>query len=941
MKKGNKLNIIVILFISAILLLPFGTNARQMKAYFIGHSSLPGYHRIDVSNNYESIDAVDPEFQGEMCGNTYSIYCVDPGKVMHGEWNAGSLTCSDTKLDDRRRTAIMEVYNAYSSSHWKLQEALRRLVREWNGQQSGTDSNLLPEDTTIQGIQNAVHAIWINAGYETKKWEIDTKADSSTKSKIEMSQVSHQGQKYVISVKTNLNFNDIKFTCGSDCQSVTPNAESKTVTVVLKEGKCTFKLNAKYGEGSTNSKDCSGERHSASRPVLCTGGGSGLQNMIVITDLVLDGNTPTTASFTPTDISDECEGEPEPEPENKCTQHTEVHVDTFCDADGDKYVSITAPTDVKNCIIEKEDEAGNTYKMNDGQLTDNKYCAVYCKEDYMIDLPGAKYTTSGRYFEVENVPVHAERTCYTTNRDGTAGIDIKQFVTDILAKQTELINKKNDYEIAKKELELSKSATATPTSCYSQEYENAPLVEHKGTIYSISASSTNTGSRITSTDNKTGEVYIATGQTLQTSSRKWGTDFTRQPNKDGGYDCVEAPSDWDFEGEVARTKGEFERVKGELEEMISQIEDCYSWINDMCMSDDQIEFWYREQYNTSINYKIVSGPDYSPKDVATYKKGETIDDEYTANESASLKDYKYLDCPDDGNCTKTKEAHQISTLLEEYYYRKIKVTGDAEYANIQEFATNYPHGTIDTVAGVGSLRQNYSYLGAIFPVALNTSKGVYQWKLNISNLGQYNDDPACKTGRLDEVVQWWEEQNGQSVSPDIEYVCVYVVDCDDCDYDCVGDHCYIPDEPEPKCPDCDIYCVNCIFDGENTYFYRTVSVNEFNPNNRTLGYNWTNEKGTQARDEIETNAETIYENAEYTYVLDANSMKKIRDYNKETGTYVAQDLNYHSAGGFNNAYGTSSFLDEGAKKGFFKEVKRNKNWEQWSSVGENIGPAWK
>ena len=150
-------------------------------------------------------------------------------------------------------------------------------------------------------------------------------------------------------------------------------------------------------------------------------------------------------------------------------------------------------------------------------------------------------------------------------------------------------------------------------------------------------------------------------------------------------------------------------------------------------------------------------------------------------------------------------------------------------------------------------------------------------------------------------------------------------------------------EPEPTCDECDVYCVNCIFDGKDTYSYRTISLTDTNPNNRDVGVNWSNEKGRATTEEIEGNSENIYKEPEYSYTITATQMKNIRDYNKIKGTYIAEDLDYGTLGGYSNIYGTSSFLDDGETKGFFTENKRNGTWTLWTGTinSQGSGPAWK
>jgi len=67
---------------------------------------------------------------------------------------------------------------------------------------------------------------------------------------------------------------------------------------------------------------------------------------------------------------------------------------------------------VQACIIEKSDTAGNPYKA-DYVESSNKYCQIYCKEDYKIKLPGEKYANTGRYFTL-HASITGTKTCYTS-----------------------------------------------------------------------------------------------------------------------------------------------------------------------------------------------------------------------------------------------------------------------------------------------------------------------------------------------------------------------------------------------------------------------------------------------------------------------------------------------------------------------------------------------
>lgn len=747
------------------------------------------------------------------------------------------------------------------------------------------------------------------------------------------------GSTVIYSVTSPVALSNVTFTCGSGCtvNSSSWSGTSGTVAVTATNGACSFTINATYpGVGTVQT--------GASRVLECSA--QGVQKIyITVNDTVNPGgstsaeNGQVTQSFTGT-IDKSTGGSYYEEycsNENDnacvCSQTTTVNMPGLCDI-GDNSASIDAPTDVKCCILNNKDEAGNTYQMSDGQISsDNPYCAVYCKEDYKMTLPGAQYTDSGRYFTLNNTIVEAKRTCYATNPNHDAKnpqILIDEFVTDVKEQQKAVMDAFNAYQTAKAKYESVKDLPEEQATTTCPEFDTFNNII--GTIeftYMKAQSGASQPKEVANSSVKNADEGSYLVKTSQSSDRdSIGENFSC---KNGTSLAGTFRTKAEYQSDMNAKRAVLNEAREQLKKTIEHMEECYSWINDLCM-DPTVIFDYEEQYNSDINYVRVDGNGTSfPSSNATYSDQKTINNEYSANDGGSLETINYAFC-DEKTCNNEFSegiANDISTLVNHLYYRKIEANGYAEYANVQEFQTNYPHGTIDTTSG--GTRPNYSYLGTVFPVALKTPTGVYKWTLNFSNLGQYNDYAGCKNGRLDDVVR----AIGASTSASLEYVCVYVVDCDDCDYECVGEGCLITDEP--KCPECDVYCINCIFDGdEDTYFYRTTSVNDFNPNNRKLGANWTNEKGQTTRNEIESIGENVYIDAEYTYVLDAGNMKAIRDYNKETDTYVAQDLTYHDQNGIANAYGTSSFLDVGQSKGFFTEKKRNTSWTLWSD-----GTAWK
>ncbi len=81
--------------------------------------------------------------------------------------------------------------------------------------------------------------------------------------------------------------------------------------------------------------------------------------------------------------------------------------------------TVTNKLNVKECIINNEDPVGNSY-----EVSDNRYCKVYCKEDYKLSLPGNQNVDSGRYFQL-TAKVTGSKTCYTSK------INTDKFLSDL------------------------------------------------------------------------------------------------------------------------------------------------------------------------------------------------------------------------------------------------------------------------------------------------------------------------------------------------------------------------------------------------------------------------------------------------------------------------------------------------------------------------------
>lgn len=129
-----------------------------------------------------------------------------------------------------------------------------------------------------------------------------------------------------------------------------------------------------------------------------------------------------------------CEDGLEPDKE---TGNVEYEFREAYNAESKKY-------NIKKCLLSKnsKDKAGNEYKLKDDEyaqmVSDNDYCEVKCKEDYIFGVPYKKSTESGRYFQI-SVSLKGQQDCYTTK------LDYKKYTEDIVKKQAEILDTYNEW----------------------------------------------------------------------------------------------------------------------------------------------------------------------------------------------------------------------------------------------------------------------------------------------------------------------------------------------------------------------------------------------------------------------------------------------------------------------------------------------------------------
>jgi len=628
---------------------------------------------------------------------------------------------------------------------------------------------------------------------------------------------------------------------------------------------------------------------------------------------------------------------------------------------------------VKYCLFNanNKDKAGNSYEMTDqSTVVNNPYCKVSCVEEYKFELPNAKYTMSGSYFELET-SVQGTRKCYVNAQDNFNGINYNKFKADLEAKRKEIIDAYNDYYywVVASETELhSEQKTAAQGTCTS--------------------SCTVNGKPDTCTSPGKGpEKYTYVWMKWSATQRSYDGGY--KANRDGDYSdgsgscgcesCHTEDGEDPRDGYRANRDSALATLNtkiAEYNQILQNYNNCSGvitttssnsisfpgitssgWENNFEF-DPKIEFEYDEPYQNmngfnNIFEKVETTADTSSENYCTDEVGST----YKCNGSSSIttQNETYFLCTSSG-------CSNVSMKIGSAKYIIKSKTEGATYKPKNNFSIYTPAGTIALDKGNYVLYTNLcDGSGACLPIALNTTTGVFNFKFKYSQIGQFNDTNV--NGRL--VGESKSIYSSVANQQQAGYVCHYINNCPGCDYVCVGDNCEITGDPDYPCigEECTYVCENCIFDGtDHTFYYRTVSINKLFPNSRTYGPNWTNDKGKYTKQIIEESGEETYKEPEYSYTISPQQMNRIREYNKDVGGYlntkmpngddslVCHDMSSNGKN-YSNIYCISSFLDT-AGNTYFTENKRNDVWTLWPDSGFytkgtnyavtiGVGPSWK
>ena len=592
-------------------------------------------------------------------------------------------------------------------------------------------------------------------------------------------------------------------------------------------------------------------------------------------------------------LKDEITGKIDTCKNNACK--TELQTPICSENEDDAIAVIKGPEKIKTCILDNEDDAGNTYQFTSAAGgVSNDYCNVFCKEDYaQIKMnPIIKDVKCGGYFKLTS-HIEGTKTCYTGGNTADKSINKAQFIKDIIKAQEDMITNLNTYNNYKAALaNVGTTSNDCKSCCGGGTYTNAItpkdyLTDSEGkTVFDangnpIKTDKTYTEYYITSKNNNTGEIKISSRTTNHVTESNNGTSGTCTTCEENDKTCVPTCDTSCSSGSVSDLKKSLsETMKDALEaynkaydafqKALSDYNACTTgWINSF-LFEQKLRYYYDENHgkdneNYTPYYDLISKDEYKDlqylekdgneevKTTITICTGNT-DEQYgclqkdkyefsfSSEESLSVsndvfKGMNYTICDTVNGC------NNVSKLTSQATFVKKEVEKKQDYVTPTAFYQIAANGKI-TVNGdyTGNKVQLEALLNGL-PVSTNTVGGGV-FRLMIEDLGEFYDEKEG-TGRLIDFNGDREENsiayNNGANTFDGNYTCRYESpckpkDCPNCTFECIGDSC---EWKQCTGESCEVACNGCIINlDELNIIHKTISTTNFHAANRTFGYNW-------------------------------------------------------------------------------------------------------
>lgn len=671
-------------------------------------------------------------------------------------------------------------------------------------------------------------------------------------------------------------------------------------------------------------------------------------------------------------LKDEITGKIDTCKNNACK--TELQTPICSENEDDAIAVIKGPDKIKTCVLDNEDDAGNTYQFTPAAGgVSNDYCNVFCKEDYaQIKMnPIIKDVKCGGYFKLTS-HIEGTKTCYTSGNKTDKSIDKEKFEKDIkeaVAKMVDAYNIYSFYAAAANTSYTHEKSNDSHGACSGGEEGcptcKPPKEDTRWSCGSVSKSVDLVSKTWTFGYYDTNGKYYANQTKYTTRS---GETLVADYSSGTAADCKCCSCSGSDGKEVDHKSLRDSALKTlnsaikEYQRILTDYNNCTTgWTTDFLFKQ-KLRYYYDENHgkngsNYTPYYDLIATDEYKEKQYLTPDSNPEVkttisvctgntDNYYNCvsgnsyvslsedelKHSGAFKSVAYTVCDTTGCKVVNESVSQARFVKKEVEKKQDYITPTAFY----QIAAN---GKI-TVNGdyTGNKVQLEALLNGL-PVSTNTVGGGV-FRLMIEDLGEFYDEKEG-TGRLIDFNGDREENsvayNNGANTFDGNYTCRYESpckpkDCPNCTFECIGDSC---EWKQCTGDSCEVACNGCIINlDELNIIHKTISTTNFHAANRTFGYNWIttsnleslkllNKKAEKTITEIEDVNEMVYDKTgddselAFSIKMTPDVINTIKEYNKKhtkDGGYINDSLTCYDAtiDGkiYKNIYCYSDLIDE-------------------------------
>lgn len=671
-------------------------------------------------------------------------------------------------------------------------------------------------------------------------------------------------------------------------------------------------------------------------------------------------------------LKDEITGKIDTCKNNACK--TELQTPICSENEDDAIAVIKGPEKIKSCILDNEDDAGNSYQFTSAAGgVSNDYCNVFCKEDYaQIKMnPIIKDVKCGGYFKLTS-HIEGTKTCYTSGNKTDKSIDKEKFEKDIkeaVAKMVDAYNIYSFYAAAASTSYTYERSSDSHGACSGGEEGcptcKPPKEDTRWSCGSVSKSVVLVSKTWTFGYYDTNGKYYANQTKYTTRS---GETLVADYSSGTAADCKCCSCSGSDGKEVDHKSLRDSALKTlnsaikEYQRILTDYNNCTTgWTTDFLFKQ-KLRYYYDENHgkngsNYTPYYDLIATDEYKEKQYLTPDGNPEVktkisvctgntDNYYNCvsgnsyvslsedelKHSGAFKSVAYTVCDTTGCKVVNESVSQARFVKKEVEKKQDYITPTAFY----QIAAN---GKI-TVNGdyTGNKVQLEALLNGL-PVSTNTVGGGV-FRLMIEDLGEFYDEKEG-TGRLIDFNGDREENsiayNNGANTFDGNYTCRYESpckpkDCPNCTFECIGDSC---EWKQCTGDSCEVACNGCIINlDELNIIHKTISTTNFHAANRTFGYNWIttsnleslkllNKKAEKTISEIEDVNEMVYDKTgddselAFSIKMTPDVINTIKEYNKKhtkDGGYINDSLTCYDATidgkTYKNIYCYSDLIDE-------------------------------